>query len=75
MDGAARLLAEHRFQDVSQLNWLLGALVRRVSLLGLLSSARSNGSLSNLAEADGRACSIARVGTPARRRTREPSSV
>jgi heat-inducible transcriptional repressor len=39
VDGAARLLAEHRFQDVSQLNALLEALERRVSLLGLLSQA------------------------------------
>jgi heat-inducible transcriptional repressor len=39
VDGAARLLSEHRFQDVSQLNELLDALERRVSLLGLLSHA------------------------------------
>jgi heat-inducible transcriptional repressor len=39
VEGAARLLAEHRFQDVSQLNALLEALERRVSLLGLLSQA------------------------------------
>jgi heat-inducible transcriptional repressor len=39
VDGAARLLSEHRFQDVSQLNELLDALERRVSLLGLLSRA------------------------------------
>jgi len=39
VDGAARLLSEHRFQDVSQLNELLDALERRVSLLGLLSQA------------------------------------
>jgi heat-inducible transcriptional repressor len=39
VDGAARLLAEHRFQDVSQLNALLEMLERRVSLLGLLSAA------------------------------------
>jgi heat-inducible transcriptional repressor len=39
VDGAARLLSEHRFQDVSQLNELLEALERRVSLLGLLSRA------------------------------------
>jgi heat-inducible transcriptional repressor len=39
VDGAARLLAEHRFQDVSQLNALLEALERRVSLLGLLTQA------------------------------------
>jgi heat-inducible transcriptional repressor len=39
VDGAARLLSEHRFQDVSQLNDLLEALERRVSLLGVLSQA------------------------------------
>jgi heat-inducible transcriptional repressor len=39
VDGAARLLSEHRFQDVSQLNELLDMLERRVSLLGLLSAA------------------------------------
>jgi heat-inducible transcriptional repressor len=39
VDGAARLLAEHRFQDVSQLNALLQMLERRVSLLGMLSAA------------------------------------
>ena len=38
-DGAARLLSEYRFEDVSQLNELLGMLERRVSLLGLLSAA------------------------------------
>jgi heat-inducible transcriptional repressor len=39
VDGAARLLSEHRFQDISQLNELLDALERRVSLLGVLSQA------------------------------------
>jgi heat-inducible transcriptional repressor len=39
VEGAARLLSEHRFQDVTQLNDLLEALERRVSLLGLLSQA------------------------------------
>jgi heat-inducible transcriptional repressor len=38
-DGAARLLSEYRFQDVTQLNALLELLERRVSLLGLLSAA------------------------------------
>ena len=41
VEGTARLLAEHRFQDVSQLNELLELLERRVSLLGLLSEALS----------------------------------
>jgi heat-inducible transcriptional repressor len=39
VEGAARLLSEHRFQDLSQLNALLEALERRVSLLGVLSAA------------------------------------
>jgi heat-inducible transcriptional repressor len=39
VDGAARLLSEHRFQDVSQLNALLDALERRVTLLGVRSRA------------------------------------
>jgi heat-inducible transcriptional repressor len=39
VDGAARLLSEHRFHEVSQLNALLDALERRVSLLGVLSQA------------------------------------
>jgi heat-inducible transcriptional repressor len=40
-DGAARLLSEYRFQDLTQLNALLELLERRVSLLGLLSAALS----------------------------------
>ena len=39
VEGTARLLSEHRFQDVSQLNALLDMLERRVSLLGLLTAA------------------------------------
>jgi heat-inducible transcriptional repressor len=39
VDGAARLLSEYRFQDVSQLNALMELLERRVSLLGMLSAA------------------------------------
>jgi heat-inducible transcriptional repressor len=39
VDGTARLLSEHRFQDVSQLNALLDMLERRVTLLGMLSAA------------------------------------
>ena len=41
VDGAARLLSEHRFQDVSQLNELMHFLERRVTLLGVLSFALS----------------------------------
>jgi heat-inducible transcriptional repressor len=36
VDGAARLLREERFQDVSQLNALMEMLERRVALLGVL---------------------------------------
>jgi len=39
VEGTARLLGEHRFQDVSQLNALLEMLERRVSLLGVLAAA------------------------------------
>jgi heat-inducible transcriptional repressor len=39
VDGAARLLREHRFQDVSQLNELMALLERRVTLLEVLASA------------------------------------
>src|SRR4029453_7445112 len=39
VEGTARLLTEHRFQDVSQLNALLDMLERRVTLLGMLSAA------------------------------------
>jgi heat-inducible transcriptional repressor len=39
VEGTARLLSEHRFQDVTQLNALLDMLERRVTLLGVLSAA------------------------------------
>lgn len=39
VDGAARLLTEHRFQDLSELNELMGMLERRVTLLGVLRAA------------------------------------
>jgi heat-inducible transcriptional repressor len=39
VDGAARLLAEHRVQDLSQLNELMEVLERRVALLGVLRAA------------------------------------
>jgi heat-inducible transcriptional repressor len=39
VDGAARLISEHRFQDVSQLNELMYFLERRVTILGVLRSA------------------------------------
>ncbi|HYF24773.1 MAG TPA: heat-inducible transcriptional repressor HrcA [Baekduia sp.] len=39
VDGAHRLLAEHRVQDLSQINALLAMLERRVALLGVLRTA------------------------------------
>lgn len=39
MDGAARLLAENRVQDLSQINALMGMLEQRVTLLGALAAA------------------------------------
>ena len=36
MDGAARLMSEHRFQELSQLAGLMDALEQRVSLLSVL---------------------------------------
>jgi len=39
VDGAARLLAEHRFADLDQLNELMTMLERRVTLLGVLREA------------------------------------
>ena len=36
MDGAARLLSEHRFQEVSQLGALMEVLEHRRALLGVL---------------------------------------
>ena len=41
VDGAARLLSEHRFQDLTQINELMTMLERRVALLDLLRSALS----------------------------------
>jgi heat-inducible transcriptional repressor len=39
VDGAARLIAEHRLQDLEQINELMSALERRVELLGVLREA------------------------------------
>jgi heat-inducible transcriptional repressor len=39
VDGAARLLAEHRWQDLTQINALMEMLERRVTLLGVLRAA------------------------------------
>jgi heat-inducible transcriptional repressor len=41
VDGAARLISEHRFQDLSQINELMTMLERRVALLDLLRAALS----------------------------------
>ena len=43
VDGAARLLGEHRFQDLSQINELMGILERRVALLNVLRAALGRG--------------------------------
>jgi len=39
VDGTARLLSEHRFQDVAQINELMAMLEHRVELLGALAAA------------------------------------
>lgn len=39
VDGAARLIAEHRLQDLAQINELMTVLERRVELLGVLRQA------------------------------------
>jgi heat-inducible transcriptional repressor len=41
VDGAARLISEHRFQDLTQINELMSILERRVMLLDLLRAALS----------------------------------
>ena len=41
MDGATRLLSEHRVQDVAQINSLMTMLEQRVTLLGALAAALS----------------------------------
>jgi heat-inducible transcriptional repressor len=41
VDGAARLISEHRFQDLTQINELMTMLERRVALLDLLRAALS----------------------------------
>jgi heat-inducible transcriptional repressor len=43
VDGAGRLLSEHRFQDLTQINELMDMLERRVALLGVLSAALGRG--------------------------------
>jgi heat-inducible transcriptional repressor len=41
VDGTARLFTEHRFQELPQINELMGILERRVELLGALAAALS----------------------------------
>jgi heat-inducible transcriptional repressor len=43
VEGAARLLTENRFQDLTQINELMEILERRVALLGVLSAALGRG--------------------------------
>ena len=43
VDGAARLLGENRFQDLTQINELMGILERRVALLNVLRAALGRG--------------------------------
>jgi heat-inducible transcriptional repressor len=43
VEGAARLLSEHRFLDLTQINELMDMLERRVALLGVLSAALGRG--------------------------------
>jgi heat-inducible transcriptional repressor len=43
VEGAARLLSEHRFQDLTQINELMDMLERRVALLGVLRAALGHG--------------------------------
>jgi heat-inducible transcriptional repressor len=43
VEGAGRLLSEHRFQDLTQINELMDMLERRVALLGVLSAALGRG--------------------------------
>ena len=42
VDGTARMFTEHRFQDLSQINELMGMLEQRVELLGTLAAALSS---------------------------------
>ena len=42
VDGTARLFTEHRFQELPQINELMGILERRVELLGALAQALSS---------------------------------
>jgi heat-inducible transcriptional repressor len=44
-DGAARLLSEHRFQELPQLSDLMGVLERRVALLAVMRSSLSESSV------------------------------
>jgi heat-inducible transcriptional repressor len=74
VDGAARLISEHRFQDLSQINELMSILERRVMLLDLLRAALSErdvlvriGSENELPALQSLALVAAAYGLPARK--------
>jgi heat-inducible transcriptional repressor len=74
VDGAARLLAEHRMQDLSQINELVEVLERRVALLGVLRAALNEhdvlvriGQENELPALQGLALVAAGYGLPARK--------
>jgi len=74
VDGAARLLAEHRMDDLSQINELVEVLERRVALLGVLRAALSEhdvlvriGHENELPALQGLALVAAGYGLPARK--------
>jgi heat-inducible transcriptional repressor len=74
VDGAARLISEHRFQDLSQINELMTILERRVMLLDLLRAALSErdvlvriGSENDLPALQSLALVAAGYGLPARK--------
>ncbi len=74
VDGAARLLAEHRVQDLSQINALMGMLEQRVTLLGALAVALASpdvlvriGAENELPELRSLAMVAAGYGLPSRR--------
>jgi len=74
MDGAARLLSEHRMQDLAEINALMGMLEERVTLLGALVSALATpdvvvriGAENELPELQSLALVAAGYGLPARR--------
>lgn len=74
VDGASRLMAEHRFADLTQINELMGMLERRVTLLGVLATVLAEpdvlvriGAENELPELQGLAVVAASYGTAQRR--------